>query len=445
MKRPLVILALMMLAAFPVAAGDIFGFLEPPVVPAATPAGSPPLHGVIQVSGWALSDAVDGIRRVTIQVDGVDIGEALYHRPRTIVSDLFPGLPNSDGPGFSYFLNATDFPNGVHEITAKVLDFDGDEVILDAVNTSGNVDGTGIQELFWTFNTNTLPPFGKINQPQRNTDLFGNCCRRDDTGACCELSASGFCLSNLYTGITARPYSVVSGWALDLGKEIGDTGVGWVELLVDGSLVSNTRRGCFFSMATGGLTNCYGLQRLDIENLFPFAIDAPTAGFRFVIDVGALIRDRDFVQGAHVLTIRAGDIGNQTANIHEIPVNFFCLNNEDNLPSFGRIESPRRDRPYADLMDFQGWAVDLDGIDSIEVFVDGLSIGFAAFPVGSRPGVLATFPGYPNAAEPVWRLSDFDTTDLSEGVHQVQVEVTDDRGDATLIGEVSFRVNNVVD
>ena len=445
MKRPLMILALTALAACPVAAGEIFGFLEPPIVPAATPAGIPPLHGVVRVSGWALSDAVDGIRRVTIQVNGVDIGEARYHRPRPIVSDLYPGFANTDGPGFGFFLNATDFPNGEHQITAKVLDFDGNEVILHAVDTSGSIDSSGIQELFWTFNTSTLMPFGQINQPQRNTDLFGNCCRRDDAGDCCELDANGFCQSSLYTGITARPFSVVSGWALDLGKEIGDSGIGWVELLVDGTLVANTRSGCFFSMTTGGLTNCYGLQRLDIENLFPFAIDAPTAGFRFAIDVGSFIQDLDFAQGAHTLTIRAGDIGNQNANVHEIPVNFFCLNNIDNLPSFGRIESPRRDRPYADLMDFQGWAVDIDGIDSIEVFVDGLSIGFAALTGQSRPGVLATYPGYPNAAEPVWRLSDFDTTQLNEGLHQVQVEVTDDRGDTTLIGEVTFRVNNVVD
>jgi hypothetical protein len=285
-----------------------------------------------------------------------------------------------------------------------------------------------------------------IDSPQRNAELFGNCCRRDGGGECCELDPdTGFCRTDLYTGITAAPYAVVDGWALDLGKEIGDSGVGYVELLIDGTIVGNSRKTCTFNIDTGGLTDCYGLQRLDIERNFPFAFDAPTAGFRFAFDVGHLVRSLGFVQGSHVLTIRSGDIGNLTANIHEIPVNFLCLNNNNNLQSFGRIESPRNNRLYFDLMTFQGWAVDIDGVDTVEVFVDGNSIGLAAFGVGSRPGVLATYPGYPDAASPVWRLADFDTTNLNEGQHQVQIEVTDDRGTTTMIGEVDFTVDNQVD
>lgn len=450
MKRRLLTLALLVLAAVPASGQEVVGFLEPPVVPSATPNGLPPLHGVIRVFGWVAVEN-ETVRRVTIQVDGTDVGEAFYHRPRPLVTDFladnFPGsfFPDAEGPGFSFFLNGTDFTNSTHEITAKVLTFEGTEQVILAVENSGSVIQSGIHDLFWTFNTNTLPPFGEIDSPQRNAELFGNCCRRDDTGACCTLDPdTGFCESNLYNGITASPYSVVDGWVLDLGKEIGDSGVGYVELLIDGVIVGNSRKTCTFSVATGGLTDCYGLQRLDIERNFPFAFDAPTAGYRFAFDVGSLVR-QGFNQGSHVLTIRSGDIGNQTANVHEIPVNFLCLNNNNNLQSFGRIESPRRQRPYFDLMAFQGWAVDIDGVDSVEIFVDGQSIGFAAFGVGSRPGVLATFPGYPDAAEPVWRLSDFDTTNLSEGDHQVQVEITDDRGATTMIGEVTFTVNNQTD
>ena len=451
MKRRLLTLALLALAAVPAVGQEVVGFLEPPVVPSSTPDGLAPLHGVIRVFGWVVVEN-ETVRRVTIQVDGVDVGEAFYHRPRSLVTDHletnFPGsfFPDAEGPGFSFFLNGTDFSNSEHEITAKVLTFEGTEQVLYGVQDNGTVLQDGVHDLFWTFNTNTLPPFGEINSPQRNAELFGNCCMRDDTGACCSLDPNtGFCESSLYDGITASPYAVVDGWALDLGKEIGDSGIGYVELLINGAIIGNSRKTCTFSVATGGLTDCYGLQRLDIERNFPFAVDAPTAGYRFAFDVGRLVRF-GFPQGSNTLTIRSGDIGNNAVNIHEIPVNFLCLNNNDNLQSFGRIESPRRNRPYSDLMTFQGWAVDIDGVNRVEIFVDGQSLGLAAFgDQGSRPGVLATFPGYPDAAEPVWRLSDFDTTNLSEGNHQVQVEITDDRGATTTIGEVDFTVNNQID
>ncbi len=444
MKRRWMILGLLLaLAAIPAAGQEeIIGFLEPPVVPAATPSGDPPLHGIVRVFGWVVAESP--VRRVTIQVNGVDVGEANYHQFRPLVEDMFPGFPDSSGAGFGYNLNATDFPNGVHRVTAKVLTTAGSQVILDGVDSGGLPFSPGEQEIFFTFNTNTLPPFGAIDRPQRNAELFGNCCRRTGFNTCCDLNEQGFCVEEEYDGLTAIPYSVVEGWALDLGVEIGDSGVGWVELLVDGVIIGNTRLTCDFDLATGGLTDCYGLPRLDIENRFPFAIDAPTSGFRFAMDVGALVRF-GFNQGSHTLTIRAGDIGNLNANIHEIPVNFLCVNNLDNQQSFGRIESPRIGRAYADEMTFQGWALDLEGIDRIELFVDGLFIGQASFGVGSRPEVLSEFPGYPDSLAPVWRLTPFDTRDLSEGNHQVQAVAFDETGDATVLGEVTFFVNNEVD
>ena len=65
--------------------------------------------------------------------------------------------------------------------------------------------------------------------------------------------------------------------------------------------------------------------------------------------------------------------------------------------------------------------------------------------LGTRPAVLEQFPGFPNSGAPVWRLADFDTTTLSEGLHQLQVQVTDVLGDETIIGDVTFWVNNEED
>ncbi len=414
--------ALVLLLAVPAAGQEtIIGFLEPPAIDdcRADVSNCDRKPGIVRVHGWALASS--GVKRVIIQVDGADVGQARYGSLRPVVQDVHPGFPDSAGAGFGFNVNGTDYQNGLHDITAKVETFGGRTVILPAVDASGEVLDDGVQRVFWTHNTATLHPFGKIDRPLRNAELYGTCDRNNPF----------------------RRYSPVTGWAVDLGLENGDAGIGWVELLVDGSRVGNTRLNCRFIPFAGGLTDCYGLQRLDIERAYPFAIDAPNAGFRFVLDVGFLL-DNGWAEGHHTLTIRAGDISTQNANVAEIPVTFFCVENLPNQSAFGSIESPRPGRFYADLVDFQGWALDGEGVARVELFVDGESIGEAAYGPGqgTRPGVLAQYPGFPDSEAPVWRLASFDTNALADGFRQLQVRVTDLAGDTTILGEVTFRVKN---
>jgi len=74
-----------------------------------------------------------------------------------------------------------------------------------------------------------------------------------------------------------------------------DTGISWVELETNGAIIGNTRTSCVFDRTTGGLTNCYGLPRIDLETRFPFAFDAPSAGYRFVMDVGAMLNNQTVI------------------------------------------------------------------------------------------------------------------------------------------------------
>ena len=404
MKRSWLISVVLILSltAFEARAETIFGFLEGPLN------GNNSGSGAIPITGWALSDS--GVARVIIQVDGVDIGQALYGAARPLVEQQHPIYPDSAGAGFNYQLNSTQFTNGIHRISAKVVTNDGGSVVI-----------AGEKHINFINNSSLLHPFGEIDTPQRNAEVYGTC--------------------NLAN--PNRIYTAVAGWALDLGVEIGDAGLGYVELLLDGAIVANTRTGCFFNSGTGGLTNCYGLPRLDVERTYPFALDAPTSGFRFVMDVGALI-DRGWLQGQHTLTIRAGDISNQVANVAEIPVVFLCVENFPNEGSKGFIESPKEDRQYAGTVPFIGWAVDIDGVFRVGIYVDGDFIGNANYGVDTRPAVASEYPGYPDANAPVWRL-DVETTVLSDGFHQVQAIVTDDLGAETIIGERTFFVNNVVD
>src|SRR5438105_2980087 len=79
------------------------------------------------------------------------------------------------------------------------------------------------------------------------------------------------------------------GFAVDVNTQNNKPGVAYAELLIDGAIAANSQRDCHFDSTEGGLSDCYGLRRPDLEQNFPGLQDAPHAGFRFVIDVGDLI------------------------------------------------------------------------------------------------------------------------------------------------------------
>jgi hypothetical protein len=395
-------LAAAMLAAPGAWAALPFGFFDPrpgPGVPGAT--------GVIPLTGWALDD--DGVHSVDILVDGALAGRTTYGDHRPGVAAAHPGFPDSAAAGFVFQLDTTRHVNGLHTVSALVTSESGERIFLNPL-------------LFEVVNTVTaLVPFGDIDFPPDNADLFGNC---DVAGP--------------------RRYNVITGWALDTGIEIGDTGLGYVELLIDGSLWANTRVDCTFDAARGGLTDCYGLRRFDIESGFPALRDAPHSGFRFVLDVGFLI-DFGYVPGFHVLTIRAGDVRGQVAEIAELPVFFFCDDFIGNEGSFGDIDLPMTGfggRPVSGSFAFSGWALDFEGVAEVLVFVDGHPVGTAGYG-GLRPAVSSQFPGFPDSAAPAWGFV-LDTTTLVNGPHNLQVVVRDASPAAveTLIGERPIEVNN---
>jgi hypothetical protein len=410
-----------------------FGLL---VLLAATPAWSEEIQGVFGgqlggqtsatgaalVKGWAVAES--GVWQVVIQVEGTgastvdkhDVGNGNYGKSRPDIEVLYPGFPDSEAAGFSYILNTTNYANGQYKVSAKVITLDGTVAQLSSKTIEFNN------------NTSILVPFGRILNPQRSADLFGTC---DPANPRQRLVA-------------------IEGWVLDLGDEINDAGVGYVELMIDNAgPVANTRSGCRWDAAAGGFTSCYGLVTPAIERNYPFARDAQHAGFRFVIDVGQLIQF-GYSQGHHTLGIRAGDVSNQVADVDEWSVFFRCI--EDvNEGSYGRIESPRAGRTYSGNITVQGWAIDWEEVDFVRLRVDGTPIGTADYGeedgiFDTRPGVFSQYYNYPNVLAPVWRLANgFDTTQISDGLHQLQLIVIDKEGDSTLVGEVTFRVNNSID
>lgn len=362
--------------------------------------------GNIPLHGWCLDDR--GVSVVDIFVDDVIAGRASYGRQRAGVLARYPGFPDAAAAGFAFNLDTTRYHNGIHKVQPVCRSLDGGAARLPAMN------------LLFTNTTHNLVPFGRIDFPSRNAILYGDC-------------------SNFDT------LSVIDGWALDAGVEIGDEGMSYVELLIDGSIIGNTRTDCDFDPASGFLYDCLGFVRQDVERAYPGLKDSPRAGWRFAINVGALI-DFGFVRGFHVLTARAGDIAGQFSNVYEIPVFFGCRDDLGNEGGFGSIFAPRTGLTYNGVMTVDGWALDREGVRRIEVWLDGEKVGDAFHGV-RRPGVSLRYPipSYPESAAPGFTFS-FDTRPYADGPHNVQVFVFDDVGaPRELIGEATVSFNNLPD
>ncbi len=412
MKRNVVLmLAVALSIAAPVWAAKPFGQFGGKVGGGNSGAGLMPLYG------WALDD--NGVEAIDIYVDGVVDGRANYNRTRPEVTRKFPGYPDSAHPGWVYQLDTTHYLNGLHSVSARVLSKSGEVVDLKARKFQfGNL-------------THALDPFGSIEFPKHQAELRGHC-----------NITQAQCFDPNPESPGTRRWSVVSGYALDPGLQEADTGVGYVELLLDGALYANSNSDCFRLSQLGSLVNCYGFRRQDLVPIFPRLKDAPHSGFRFAIDVGRLVTCFGYSEGSHRLSIRAGDVFEQISTIGESVVTFRCddLDEVENEDSFGDIEQPFDGNQYSGIMRVKGWALDWEGVFRVEILVDAFNVGTATYFL-QRPLVTPIYPGYPNAAFPGWEHS-FDTRQFANGAHFLEVVVTDVLGAQTYIGRRRFVIAN---
>lgn len=369
--------------------------------------------GIIPLHGWALDD--NGVQAVDILVDGAVAGRAQYQRARAGVTARFPSFPDSELPGFAFELDTTHYLNGLHSVAPRIRSRAGEVVTLPARTIQfSNVE-------------HALAPFGTIEFPKPQAEMRGTC---DFVSP-------------------QRRFSVVSGYALDAGTREDDAGVAFVELMIDRAVVLRSDLDCGFSSLLGGAVNCYGVRRLDVERIFPGLKDSPHAGFRFVLDIGALIAsippaEAPYNQGGHVLTIRAGDHANSVRNIAEIPVTFACDQNLANENSVGDIDLSLRGLLYNGVIKVTGWALDYEGVLSVQILVDGHPVGNASYGGIPRPDVVALsfYPGYLNLPLPGWEFN-LDTRNFENGEHFLDVIVTDAHHVTTYIGKRRFVINNV--
>jgi len=365
-------------------------------------------NGVTAVQGWALAET--GVFAVDIVVDGDIIGRANYGRSRPTVTKLHPGLPDSAAPGFGFQLDTTHFLNGLHSVTARVTSRTGQVVLLNS-------------RQFQFANTNAdLLPFGRIEFPNQQAEMVGNC--------------------NVTNSKRSPIFEVVSGYALDVNASYNNPGVAYVELLIDGALTFNSQVDCDFNSLAGGLTDCYGIRRPDLEQNFPGLKDAPHAGFRFALDVGDLIGRGLYTPGSHQLGIRVGDQFENVTDIASIVVTFTCRDFTGDDLSIGHVDYPVIGLVYGGVIQASGWAIDLQGVFAVKVYVDGNFITQTR-PFLPRPDIRSEYPSYPAVLNSGW-LTFIDTTLLSNGIHQLSVVVVDNFFNETFIGKFPITVENPI-
>jgi len=370
--------------------------------------------GSFPLVGWAA--AADGVDRVNILIDGGVMQAAMYGDMRPDVGQSFPDFPGATYSGFIANIDTTRVQDGVHLIEVKVVGKNGVTRLI------------GTRNVQILNSEDNLKPFGVIDYPQRDAVLYGTQCG---------VNAGPPIISP-----PVRPsvhIEMVRGWALDLGTRTDVGRVSYVELMVDGVRYLSTDD-C--TLPFGGYANCYGVPRYDVERFYPNYPDAPRAGYIFTLDIGNLL-NLGLREGNHILKVRVGD---QQQTVTELPgpaglnVFFKCADSSFDSPSLGFIDIPTSFDYVGGTVVFQGWALDFDGVNVVEMIIDGNYVGQAqyGFP---RPDVAAQNPNFADPVHSGWQFT-MDTKVLSNARHRLTARVLDNRGNRNEIGSVDFYVYN---
>ena len=90
------------------------------------------------------------------------------------------------------------------------------------------------------------------------------------------------------------------------------------------------------------------------------------------------------------------------------------------------LEEPAKGGSYASISNLRGWAVAPQGIDYVEVFIDG-SFAFEVPMGGARGDVGNAYPDYPNSDSSGYSLA-FNYKNLEPGEHQITIRAYDNEG-----------------
>jgi hypothetical protein len=384
-------------------------------------------NGVLEVAGWALDDRK--VDHVDVFVDGLIERQAVTGIYRADVAANYPDNPQAIVAGFILNIDSTRYANGVHNVTVKAVDDQGQQGLL----------GTRRVQIY--NNSPNLAPFGDVEFPLLNATWFGNCVAVPSGVPPGPSGGPG--------DITdARYLMFVNGWAMDTSVAQERGGVSHVILEMDGVVFKDTRVNCHRELLlSNALIDCYGYYRPDIEVLYPGFQQAPNVGFQFFVDAGFLLTQRGFKEGQHILQIKALDKEDTSSLLKEIPIEMECAGGLFDPPPIGFIDDPTNYKFIGGVFPVIGWALDLDTVVKVRILIDGFAqidavrgVDFAEYGFAS-PDVALQYPNYPQRSSARFRFL-LDTTQISNSEHDLLIEVTDGRGNVRSAGTRRFIVDN---
>ena len=140
--------------------------------------------------------------------------------------------------------------------------------------------------------------------------------------------------------------------------------------------------------------------------------------------------------------MRVGDEEETVTQLGAMSVEVLCGGAD--FPAFGYIDTPLNYQFINGIFNVFGWAFDFNGVQRVEIDVDGQVVGNATYGL-SRPDVPRNDPRAPSSN--LGFAFDLDTTRLSDSEHDLVVYVVDNRSGIpgrTEIGRRKFVVNNNV-
>ncbi len=407
---------------------------QPPFGNLELPRQDESLTGPFPIVGWAL-DGNGFVKQADVLIDGQVKYGAVMGDFRPDVENAFGVVPGADGAGFTIWVDTNTMSSGTHQIAVRITDDQGLARTLGPRRVQ--VFNNGVNQ----------PPFGKIDVPLYDSELQSALCTNPESCPISPCTTFSY-LDDVY---------FVCGWALDVGSRADKGAVAYVELLMDGALVWNTRTDCFdlggvFPRVPAPLddahVNCYGYFRPDVNHLFPGFTASANCGWCFAIDIYNQFLNNGYVEGLHYLTVRAGDVEEGVSNIDSIPIKLTCPSNPD-WPTIGYIDAPYDYEFVNGTIKYEGWAIDRDGLTNgltkIRVWVDGVDMGSVTYGITS-PDVTAQYPNYPIGITANARFFFYlDTTLISDGEHDTYVTVVDSKGNTnSFIGTRRIVVDNNV-
>jgi len=214
------------------------------------------------------------------------------------------------------------------------------------------------------------------------------------------------------------PNDTVSGIAIIQGWVLSENSIAGIHLYVDDEYVTSAN---------------IDIPRDDVIEHYPQYANSPTASPGFTVGFNS----RDYEDGRHYFHLIVVD--SQGAS-YQIGRRYFYIDNTLNPGPKGYLESPMPDDTIWGPYPISGWVLDEDGVERVEILVDGLVIGRANLN-GPRADVYYAFSFYPNAARSGFIMF-LDTTRVDNGYHEISVLAYDNLAQSSVIAKRRVLVSN---